>query len=280
MKYLVKTKGNVAKVESQTYIVTAKNKQEAIENATIMFTNEHDVVGNSIMVNKPTERNSWLIISCVLMMIAVILSFIHWVDGHEKIIIAPNLYSGLFSCAFYAVYLYQYRGIDCLQDASVLDFISALLTILTLSCISNVVLYNEITIPIVNWTMSGYEILPIVAFISLLRIPILTVVSFLVIFTCACANISALNKAMGLMGFVLVFFCFSGLLIKTFMEPGFYDMLKDVRGQTIQIANGVKKDVAGVGKELVTISNRISGSKEKDDLPEEIVNGAKNEKDN
>ena len=57
-------------------------------------------------------------------------------------------------------------------------------------------------------------------------------------------------------------------------------MLKDVRGQTIQIANGVKKDVAGVGKELVTISNRISGSKEQDDLPEEIVNGAKNEKDN
>ena len=43
MRYLVSTSGDVVNNEQQTYVVTAKNKQESIENISNMFASEYNV---------------------------------------------------------------------------------------------------------------------------------------------------------------------------------------------------------------------------------------------
>ena len=262
MQYLVSTKGNVVRSEQQTYVVTARNKQEAIENATGLFAAEYEIYDADINVSAPKARTLWSLLSSALMAISVFLSFLTWTIGHERFVIYPDLRSGLLALLFYVVYLARFKGIKNIPHSNWVDFISCPFTVLTFSALFNTFLYKDFSIPIFDTKVGGMFLLMLGIFLSLCGLKPLSVLTM--IFTClsAIVNFETLSKAMGFWGFAFIFCAIMGILIKASIEPSFYEffpaLLKASKKYTLNFKNDLieaKEDVYRIGSK---IKDRVS----------------------
>ena len=264
MQYLVSTKGNIIKNEQQTYVVTAKNKQEAIKNATGLFAAEYEIYDADVSVSTPKARTLWSLLSSLLMCVTVFLSFIKWTFGHERFYIYPDLRSGLLAMLFYATYLIRFKGVKNIPNSNWVDFISCPLTVLTFSALFNTFLYKDFSIPIFNTEVGGLFLLILGIIFSLCGLKPLSILTM--IFTCLSAiiNFETLSKAMGFWGFVFIFCAIMGLLVKASIEPAFYELfpalLRISNKLTVSFTNDLLEAKEDVNKITSNVKNRITVS--------------------
>lgn len=257
MQYLVSTSGDVVKNEQQTYVVTAKNKQEAIENASNMFTSEYNVIDSSIRASKPKMRTFWGLLSCVLLAFSVFLTFIKWVDGHASFDIRPNLKTGMIAMIFYGIYLVRFKGLNRIMHSKWTDVLSAPLTVAALSCIFNTFLYKNLSIPIFGSSVDGIQLLVLSLILSAFGFKLVSVIVMTITCFSALVNINLLSSAMGPWGFAFIFCGIVGLLLKASVEPSFYSIFPMILNSTKAISNNYKNDLIEARKEINKIGNSI-----------------------
>lgn len=257
MQYLVHTSGNVVRNEKQTYVVTGKNKEEAIEKATDMFAAEHDVIDATVKTSTPKLRAIWSLLSSGLMLFAAFLSILIWTKGHEQYSIRPDLVSGIYALLFYAVYLIRFKGLGTIINSKWTDIISAPLTVFIIAALFKTLISRDVTIPIINKTIPGDVAMLFAIFLSAVGFKLISVLVMLATAIMTLFEITKLSAAMNINGFIFVFCAVFGLLIKAGIEPAFYNMIPAVYSSTRMLGRSFKSDLLEARKEINAIRENV-----------------------
>lgn len=199
-EYIVKTKADIHKVEEEQhiYVIQADSPEQAEEYSRKLFANEYRLSGEVVIstVLPYVRKNSVIIIACVLMAIAIFLSYRGWYTekGHEKITFHPQLISVVISSTIYAAFVVKVKG---LQEtvASVLDIVMSMLNILLLSTFVELVLVEKVVqLKIIEFSINSLFLLIIAVLLAWLGNKAASTIVLLGIFLMAISQSYLRNK--------------------------------------------------------------------------------------
>ena len=277
MQYMVQVEGKVSNPERKVYLINSNSLQEAEELATESFSDEFNADVSSLGV-RTQKRTFKAIMSLLIMIIPIFLSFIEWKSGHNTISINPDYISCFYAVILYASFVIRFKGIqrtassvyDILFCVFLVAMFSSFLRLIITTHKINILGLKEIDIN-TTYLVAGIIILSWIGlkFVSLLC---LAATTFL-----ALSNIIALNEAMGpIWGPVYVLASFISLLLYFSIEPAIYDTFSSIkrlsltgRYHLLSDINIEKNKLSGMVKEIKS----KKGNNDKNNKDEGEING-------
>ena len=232
MQYLVHTCGEVTQTQSKAYVVDAKSEEEAQRKAQENFSNDYDVVSNRVVYSQMYDRTKNIYIACILMFIAVALSF-HKFDGvptfwnnlfHTnpgKISIAPNIPSCLCAIGFYASYIIRFKGIDKVVSSWINAVLCVFSVLLIASFFQMILTADKLKfLGIIPLDFLDPMVLIVCGIIlSWIGVKLVSVVLFGLVAVMGVSNIIQISDAMKGWGVVYIMCAFIGILLWLSAEP-------------------------------------------------------------
>ena len=234
MQYLVYSEGKVLDCKKKSYVINAKTESEAQETAKQEFLNEN-VVFDGQVYTKSVVRNKKAIVSYILMLVPVLLSFIPWKNGHETIYIHPYFISCIYAILFYVLYILRFKGFESVlkMTDSWIDLGFCFIIPFLFSTFIRILLVSEkiSVLGFIDFQLDTSIVFPIAVVLSLLGIKIMSVLCMGAIFVLALFNIVNLNEAMGAVwGPVYAICAFAGILLYCSVEPAFREGISHFGG--------------------------------------------------
>ncbi len=266
MEYLVNTSGEVSRFHNKTYAVKANSEQEAQEIARNKFQKEFDGI------NIDTEAQSYVrtkraIVACILMGIAVVISFfsykytefiLFFIPNEKVFSMFPNMLSTIYAIVFYSVYVIRFKGIER-SIGSTLDTMFTILSVLLLASVFSLILNADslklfwvIPLPSPNMVL----IITIIA--SLLGVKLVSVGCMAFIAITAVSNVEIASKAMDVWGVVYVLCSFVGILLYISVEPAIIEAGPQIKRDFTNTFKAVKTEFSGAKSEAKTIIDKMS----------------------
>lgn len=223
MQYLVRTKGLSIDPVAKDYIILADSKEDAVEIARNNFCDDYYSIGDfSAIEAKPQKRGILAVLSIVLMMIPVILSFINWTNGHQIVNIKPDLISCIFAVLLYGSFVVKFKGLSQMFS-SVIDILFWPVMILFLSAFIQLVLTQD-TVSLLGYKEFSIDtrvLLVVAIIVSWIGLKLVSVICLAGVMFFSLTHIVAINNSMGSVWGSLFIICSGlGFLMYLFIEPG------------------------------------------------------------
>ncbi|MBQ6873236.1 MAG: hypothetical protein IJO24_02890 [Clostridia bacterium] len=279
MQYLVEVSGEVASRKNKTYVINSSSEGNAQLIATQRFNDEYYIVGEPVS-SKPKMRTKKAIVSFVLMAIAIVISFIPWfIEGtHEPVSIRPDVFSLLYSVAFYCAYFLRFKGIKQTFD-SWIDVTSVVfLTLLVSTFVKAITLPAKINLfGLVSFDINPMIILIFALLLSVLGVKLASVLAFAILGMFAASQMIQLSDAMAIWGIVYVLCAFIGLGMNFSIEPAISETFSALK---LTASSGMKflsNDVAIAKSQLSGI--KVTGVVNKEKVLEQNAEDKEDKKE-
>lgn len=251
-EYIVKTHGKILNVKNRSYEIVAKDKAEAVNLAKERFNEEYTIIDNlETQVSSVTFQTY---VSLVFLTIAVLLTAIRWVDGHNVVSLRPSISSCLYAIAIYSGYFVRFKGIKYLIN-SWTDLLFCPLLILLLSSFVQALFsvsslhFLGLVIPI-----DAKTLLLLTCFLSWLGLKFISLICAFVLFFIAASNLVGLDAAMGsLFGPIYIICSFIGLVAFASTESAFQEGLFNFGKSIVNATYSFKDDI--IDAKSIIVSN-------------------------
>lgn len=254
-EYIVPVTGSVPERKTTSYLVRACSQDDARRIAEGKFSEEFGTFGES--PSALDNRTPRAIVACILMSIAIGLSYIDWAHGDNLISIGPSLTSCLISLILYTSYVVRFKGVHRIVTSEN-DIALCLCVILLFASFIQVLLTGEFIlipkIPILmdsNISIKSYHLLFATILLSWIGVKIVSAACFLLVGIAAFTNIMQLSDAMGpLFGPLYILSSFFGLLFYISVEPAASEALYHIKASARASKKYVENDFHQAGGQL------------------------------
>lgn len=262
-KYIVPVTGSVPERKTTSYLVRACSQDDARRIAEGKFSEEFGTFGES--PSALDNRTPRAIAACILMSIAIGLSYINWAHGHDLISISPSLTSCLISLILYTSYVIRFKGVHKIV-ISKSDIALCLCVILLFASFIQALLTGEIiSIPKIPFLTSGisinsYHVLFAAVALSWIGVKIVSAACFLLVGIAAFTNIMTLSDSMGpLFGPLYCLSSFFGLMFYISVEPAASEAIYHIKASAPAAKKYVENDFHQAGGQLLQGAAMIAG---------------------
>lgn len=264
-EYMVPVTGSVPERKTKSYLVRACSQDDARRIAEGKFSDEFGTFGES-----PSALENFTLrarVACILMSIAIGLSYINWADGHNLISISPDLINCLISVILYTAYVIKFKGVHRIVTSKY-DIAFCLCVILLLSSFIKLVLVKEIILfPKIPFLMDSsisiksHTLLFSAVVLSWIGVKLVSAVCFLLVGFFAFYNILSLSDAMGaLFGPLYCLSSFFGLMFYISVEPAASEALYHIKGSVRSAKKYVENDLHQAGEDLRKAGEVVKGT--------------------
>lgn len=261
-EYIVPVTGSVPERKTTSYLVRACSQDDARRIAEGKFSEEFGTFGES--PSALDNRTPRAIVACILMSIAIGLSYIDWAHGDNLISIAPSLTSCLISLILYTSYVVRFKGVHRIVTSEN-DIALCLCVILLFASFVQTILAEDITlIPKTLLTkelsIDSYHLLFATILLSWIGVKIVSAACFLLVAIAAFSSIMSLSDAMGsLFGPLYILSSFFGLLFYISVEPAASEALYHIKASARAAKKYVENDFHQAGGQLLQGGAMIAG---------------------
>ena len=253
-EYLVPVTGSVPERKTTSYLVRACSQDDARRIAEGKFSEEFGTFGESpsALDNRTPRARA----ACILMSIAIGLSYIKWAYGHELISISPSLTSCLISLILYTSYVIRFKGVHKIVTSKNNIALCLCVILLFASFIQALLAIKVLSIPKIPLVTSGisiksYHVLFAAVLLSWIGVKIVSAACFLLVGFAAFTNIMKLSDSMGpLFGPLYILSSFFGLMFYISVEPAASEALYHIKGSVRSAKKYVENDLHQAGEDL------------------------------
>ena len=259
-EYIVPVTGSVPERKTTSYLVRACSQDDARRIAEGKFSEEFGTFGES--PSALDNRTPRAIAACILMSIAIGLSYIDWAHGDNLISIGPSLTSCLISLILYTSYVVRFKGVHRIVTSEN-DIALCLCVILLFASFVQTILAKEITLIIPFFkdiSISSYRVLFAAVVLSWIGVKIVSAACFLLVGIAAFSNIMQLSDAMGpLFGPLYILSSFFGLLFYISVEPAASEAIYHIKASARAAKKYVENDFHQAGGQLLQGAAMVTG---------------------
>ena len=262
-EYMVPVTGSVSERKTISYLVRACSQDDARRIAEGKFSEEFGTFGESFSALE--DRTPRARAACILMSIAIGLSYINWAHEHELISISPSLISCLISLILYAAYVIRFKGVQKF-GTSKYDIALCLCVILLFASFIQALLTEKIiSIPKIpfdsNIDINSYHVLFAAVALSWIGVKIVSAACFLLVGIAAFTNIMKLSDSMGpLFGPLYILSSFFGLMFYISVEPAASEAIYHIKGSVRGAKKYVENDLHQAGEDLRHAGEFVKGT--------------------
>lgn len=276
-QFIVRTDGYVIVPKSKAYALNASSEEEAQFLARNCFAEEFSVYDEKNIYIKSHARTGYAITSFIFLIIAILLSFIPWMKGHDAIWIRPDLLSSIYAILFYSIFVVRFKGIRRTIGSWIDLGFCVVMVLLMASFIRTILLSPKLSIlGVVTIPINTAVLLPITILLSVIGRKAVSFLCFVGIAILALCNLVSLNIAMGLYGVVYSICSFIGILLYLYVEPATGEFLMFSKRSFSYGKAYIKNDYNGARNEMDAIKQKYhSVSKNKIDSIKDNATGDK-----
>ena len=264
-EYMVPVTGSVSERKTKSYLVRACSQDDARRIAEGKFSEEFGTFGESLSALE--DRTPRARAACILMSIAIGLSYINWAHKHELISISPSLTSCLISLILYTSYVIRFKGVNKIVTSKSDIALCLCVILLFASFIQALLTGGIISIPkippLIDSSISiySYHVLFAAVVLSWIGVKIVSAACFLLVGIAAFINIMQLSDAMGpLFGPLYILSSFFGLLFYISLEPAASEAIYHIKGSVRVAKNYVENDLHQAGEDLRKAGEVVKGT--------------------
>lgn len=236
-QFNVTTHGTISVPHSTNYSIVANNEKEAQSIAKNSFEAAFPVVNpDTITFHFSKRKKSLFWVGLIMLVIALGISFIPWMNGREIFSIRPSLISSIYAIILHAVFVVRIKGISRAFE-SWQDIVGSILCIAVISSLFSTI--SSISILGVNSNI----IIVVAILLSFFGIKIISLIAYIIALLLALFSLTTINSLMEIYGAVYIIFSYLGILLVLSSDPFAEDIVQNLIESTSHRLNLLSNDV-------------------------------------